>query len=580
MRRWLVFPLLALLSLIGLASPVEAERPPISDPQAPVRVFPTVTYLGTVSDAAAVISGNGRWVAYTKEDKTLALWDAATNNFSSFAAEGFPAGVSDDGQWILYRGVLNRTSTVFELNSSTGASSRLSGLETFAVSPAMSSDGQVRAWYESAIKRTVLMRRGSSRRELFDAPGKLSQSGLVFASETETLTIASGETRTLSTDRDDMYSESASDGETRLMLEDSQGGYYTSMAVVDADYQTIWRQEIDNGWCCLTYNRAAMLSGDGSTVISRLFEREGNHNIGLPFRIDALGVQEIVIPQAPDRDAKAQDISSDGTAAVFAFWIDDHLHLVHLDFTNAPTIPNVPAGAMSAPQLSDQVRRLFAAYFGRPADSDGLAYWMAQRAGGRSLASVSEFFASSPEFVAQNGTLSNSQFVNLVYQNVLGRPADNAGLSYWIEKLNTGLPRGALMVGFSESPEYIQQTQTSRPIPAPAGEIQRLFSAYFNRPADDGGLEFWMQQRSTGRTLESISEYFSTSSEFNSSYGQLSDAQFVDLVYDNVLGRPPEPSGRNYWIGQLSAGTSRGELMTGFSESAENIIRSQTLPLG
>nr|MBP7632022.1 DUF4214 domain-containing protein [Acidimicrobiales bacterium] len=36
-----------------------------------------------------------------------------------------------------------------------------------------------------------------------------------------------------------------------------------------------------------------------------------------------------------------------------------------------------------------------------------------------------------------------------------------------------------------------------------------------------------------------------------------------------VLGRLPDDAGRSYWEGRLRGGMARGQLMTGFSESAE-----------
>ena len=44
----------------------------------------------------------------------------------------------------------------------------------------------------------------------------------------------------------------------------------------------------------------------------------------------------------------------------------------------------------------------------------------------------------------------------------------------------------------------------------------------------------------------------------------------MTLVYQNVLGRSPDASGLAYWRGQLDSGAStRGQVMTGFSESPE-----------
>lgn len=103
----------------------------------------------------------------------------------------------------------------------------------------------------------------------------------------------------------------------------------------------------------------------------------------------------------------------------------------------------------------DPVVRLYQAYFLRTPDADGLRYWIEQRRSGRSLVSVSEFFSRSPEFQNRYGALSDADFVDLIYTNILERGGDENGAAYWVDQLTRGLrTRGDVMVGFSESPEY------------------------------------------------------------------------------------------------------------------------------
>ena len=55
--------------------------------------------------------------------------------------------------------------------------------------------------------------------------------------------------------------------------------------------------------------------------------------------------------------------------------------------------------------------------------------------------------------MATYGELDNAGFVDLVYLNVLGRLPDDAGRSFWLDRLDTGSnTRGEVMIGFSESP--------------------------------------------------------------------------------------------------------------------------------
>jgi hypothetical protein len=106
------------------------------------------------------------------------------------------------------------------------------------------------------------------------------------------------------------------------------------------------------------------------------------------------------------------------------------------------------------------------------------------------------------------------------------------------------------------------------------GPAYRLYSAYFLREPELGGLTYWSAKLRAGTSVKTVSAYFAGSSEFRNTYGSLDDAKFVTLIYRNVLDRAPEPAGFRYWVGQLQAGrTSRAAVMIGFSESSEHRTR-------
>jgi len=99
--------------------------------------------------------------------------------------------------------------------------------------------------------------------------------------------------------------------------------------------------------------------------------------------------------------------------------------------------------------------RLYKAYYKRWPDAGGYDFWIRKMNNGSSLASVSDFFARSSEFNRNYGSLSNEQFVTLVYTNVLGRVGDQAGYNFWVKRLNDKkITRGGLMAQFSESSEF------------------------------------------------------------------------------------------------------------------------------
>ena len=219
-----------------------------------------------------------------------------------------------------------------------------------------------------------------------------------------------------------------------------------------------------------------------------------------------------------------------------------------------------------------EVARLYLAYFLRRPDEEGFEYWAGVRRNGRSLAAISDDFATSREFTQRYGALSNRQFVELVYRNVLDRNPDAGGLAHWVSVLDRGGARGQVMLGFSESTEFRNRTADQVSQIEATGPVGRLYRAYFLRAPDTAGLHYWTD---TGLPVAAISEQFAASAEFRNRYGNLDDRAFITTAYRNVLGREPDPGGLQHWLGILRSGTSRGSVMLGFSNSPEFVRKVQ-----
>ena len=86
-------------------------------------------------------------------------------------------------------------------------------------------------------------------------------------------------------------------------------------------------------------------------------------------------------------------------------------------------------------------------------------------------------------------------------------------------------------------------------------DIQKLYVAYFNRPADKAGLDFWQSvvEASNGDT-SAISAAFSASIEYKVEYAEKNSTDIVIEVYTNLFGRAPESAGLEYWAKGLDAG--------------------------
>ncbi len=272
---------------------------------------------------------------------------------------------------------------------------------------------------------------------------------------------------------------------------------------------------------------------------------------------------------ATGRLPPAVSASSDGALRILTQADDSSLFV--FDFWSRPPAPPEPLA------MTGQIERLYRAYFGRAPEPAGLSYWRAQRANGTAIEQISAVFASSPEFTATYGSLDDRRFVELIYRNVLDRAPDAAGLGFWTDQLGAGAARGSVMIGFSDSAEFVGETTTSPTHLDSEGQVARLYRAYFDRVPDPAGFCYW-----AGLTekigIDAVSAEFASSAEFVSTYGSLRNEQFVDLVYDNVLHREPDGQGRTFWTRLLDRGTSRGAVMTAFSESAEYLLQTDTLP--
>ncbi|MFC0132771.1 hypothetical protein CR105_13140 [Massilia eurypsychrophila] len=82
---------------------------------------------------------------------------------------------------------------------------------------------------------------------------------------------------------------------------------------------------------------------------------------------------------------------------------------------------------------TNAVQKLYVAYFNRPADAAGLAYWegvVAANKGDTSL--VSAAFAASVEYQTEYSQITTAGVITKIYQNLFGHTPDTAGLAYWV----------------------------------------------------------------------------------------------------------------------------------------------------
>lgn len=235
--------------------------------------------------------------------------------------------------------------------------------------------------------------------------------------------------------------------------------------------------------------------------------------------------------------------------------------------------------ALSA--FGSSVYRLYEATLDRPPDVPGFNSWQGALASGQSLVSIASGFVNSIEFQTVYGPLDNTAFVTLLYNNVLDRAPDGPGLANWTGLLNSGSSRESVVIGFSESVEFITNSAfdaaafaTNVLYGAASGQIFRIYQVTLDRQPDEGGFIFHTGRIAAGVPLDSVVSGFVGSVEFQTVYGSLNDTDFVTLLYNNALDRAPDPAGLASWLDLLASGASRDNVVLGFSESPEFIANT------
>ncbi|WP_172124358.1 DUF4214 domain-containing protein [Devosia sp. 919] len=134
------------------------------------------------------------------------------------------------------------------------------------------------------------------------------------------------------------------------------------------------------------------------------------------------------------------------------------------------------------------------------------------------------------------------------------------------------LARGIEFIALSDG---IYSTGTAVVDLDPAAEsVALLYRAALDRDLDASGRDYWTGVIEQGGSLVDIAASLINSPEFVTRFGhlqELGETQFVEMLYQNVLGREGEPDGLAYWTGAMANGTSYSQVLLAFAQSQENV---------
>ena len=169
--------------------------------------------------------------------------------------------------------------------------------------------------------------------------------------------------------------------------------------------------------------------------------------------------------------------------------------------------------------------------------------------------------ASSPNTVPLAGTAEKS-LVSHYYRAILRRAPEASGVTFWHGEAARVVELGAnvnetwyaLALTFFTSPEYIGFNRDD------AGFVADLYTTFFNREPDSGGLNYWLGLMSQGMPREVVLVSFIFSPEFvnftEAIFGNTAVRAEIDTVIDfyrGLLSRLPDSGGFNFWLARFRA---------------------------
>ncbi len=141
-----------------------------------------------------------------------------------------------------------------------------------------------------------------------------------------------------------------------------------------------------------------------------------------------------------------------------------------------------------------------------------------------------------------------------LFQQALHRTIDPSGRAYWSNKLIT-ITRPEMLARITGSAEYYRKAGGTTPT-----FVDAVYQSVLGRAADPSGRAFWIKQLTNGRSVESVARSLVASNEYR--------RHAVRDAYDRVLDRQPTTGERDYWTTKVA--TTRIEvLLASLAASAE-----------
>ncbi len=189
-------------------------------------------------------------------------------------------------------------------------------------------------------------------------------------------------------------------------------------------------------------------------------------------------------------------------------------------------------------------------------DNDGRYEAVFTNASGATTSSVATLTVGPPP-VPPSCTPGDRAWVCHLYLTLLDRSPDPGGMSTALDLLGAGETRTQVALGVLQSPEFRSDL------------VQFDYTHFLDRAGAPQELAFWVGQLGTGQSDSFVLANIVGSQEYFAIHGGTNDG-WLDGAYQDLLGRPPDPAGRQYHLAQLLySGLTRTQVAADMLSSPE-----------
>ncbi len=166
--------------------------------------------------------------------------------------------------------------------------------------------------------------------------------------------------------------------------------------------------------------------------------------------------------------------------------------------------------------------------------------------------------APSPAGAQGSEASANERWLRDAYTEIFGRPADGGGLDFWL---------GRLATGGDERRTAVARTMLFSPEGA-GNEVDRAYDDLLGRGAEPGGRAFWTEYLQTRPVTELRTNILASPERFE---GAGSPAAWITELYQELLGRSPDAGGLAYWVGMEASGAHHYWIVDAIYQSDESL---------